>query len=177
MSAKPIPLRFPLPVTLVDGAVGLTHDIIRSAFEDSYRKAYNRVLEGIAVRILSLRTAVIGRRRKFDLESLKPTADATTETARTGERAVWLDGDWRTAAIFDRLALPIGARLEGPAILEQPDATILIDPGLAGRGRSVRQRYHQAGCLRDAILRIAPQHEALRIRLTLRARLEGWDRL
>ena len=121
----------PLPVTLVDGAVGLTHDIIRSAFEDSYRKAYNRVLEGIAVRILSLRTAVIGRRRKFDLEALKPTADATTETARTGERAVWLDGDWRTAAIFDRLALPIGARLEGPAILEQPDATILIDPGLA----------------------------------------------
>ena len=29
--------------------------------------------------------------------------------------------------------LPVGATIDGPAILEQPDATILIDPGLVGR--------------------------------------------
>jgi N-methylhydantoinase A len=34
--------------------------------------------------------------------------------------------------LYERLDLPIGARIVGPAILEQPDTTIFIDPGLAG---------------------------------------------
>ncbi len=29
-----------------------------------------------------------------------------------------------------RLELPIGTQIDGPAILEQPDATIFVDPGL-----------------------------------------------
>ena len=39
----------------------------------------------------------------------------------------------REAAIWSRLDLPAGARIEGPAVLEQPDATIVIEPGMAGR--------------------------------------------
>ena len=46
----------------------------------------------------------------------------------------WVElGDWREAAIWSRLDLPAGARIEGPAVLEQPDATIVIEPGMAGR--------------------------------------------
>ena len=48
-------------------------------------------------------------------------------------RPVWLDGVWRDAAIYDRLALPVGTTIVGPAVLEQPDATTLIDPELVGR--------------------------------------------
>ena len=33
--------------------------------------------------------------------------------------------------VDDRLALPIGARIDGPAILEQPDTTIFVEPGLS----------------------------------------------
>jgi N-methylhydantoinase A len=33
--------------------------------------------------------------------------------------------------VYERLELPVGARIEGPAILEQADATIVVDPGLA----------------------------------------------
>jgi N-methylhydantoinase A len=36
------------------------------------------------------------------------------------------------AAVHDRLALPVGAVIAGPAILEQLDATIYIEPGLSG---------------------------------------------
>ncbi|MNW16250.1 hypothetical protein D3C71_2150410 [compost metagenome] len=32
-----------------------------------------------------------------------------------------------------RLELPVGAEIAGPAILEQPDTTIWIEPGFAGR--------------------------------------------
>ena len=46
---------------------------------------------------------------------------------------MWIDGDWRDTAIWSRLDLPAGAIVEAPAILEQADATIFIDPGLRGR--------------------------------------------
>jgi N-methylhydantoinase A len=46
---------------------------------------------------------------------------------------VWFDGGWRDAAIWARLELPAGAQIAGPGILEQPDATTVIEPGLVGR--------------------------------------------
>jgi N-methylhydantoinase A len=118
-----------LPVTLAGGTTSVTETIIRDAFETSYRATYNRLLEGIAIRILSLRTAVVGRRPKFDLAALSPSG-GSLEAALTGEREVWIDGGWRATRIYDRLALPVGARIEGPAILEQSDTTIFVDPGL-----------------------------------------------
>ena len=46
---------------------------------------------------------------------------------------VWFDGGWRDTTIWSRLDLPAGAAIAGPAILEQGDATTVIEPGLAGR--------------------------------------------
>ena len=62
---------------------------------------------------------------------LGPASDATLETARTGSRRVWWEGAWHETAIYDRIALPVDADIQGPAILEQDDATTFIDPGLA----------------------------------------------
>jgi N-methylhydantoinase A len=81
---------------------------------------------------MNLRTAVIGRRPRFDLSLLAPAADATLEGAARGTRRVHTGTDWVEAAIHDRMALPVGAKIAGPAILEQPDATIYIEPGLMG---------------------------------------------
>ena len=38
-----------------------------------------------------------------------------------------------TRPVWARLDLPVDATVSGPAILEQPDATTVIEPGLAGR--------------------------------------------
>ena len=121
----------PLPARLAGGATDVSAGMIRTAFDTAYRKTYGRVLEGIGVRLLSLRTAVIGIRPKFDLALLGPAPDATLEAARRGSRRVWWEGGWHETAIYDRIALPVGATVEGPAILEQDDATAFIDPGLA----------------------------------------------
>jgi N-methylhydantoinase A len=121
-----------LPVTLTSGTTNVTQTLIRTAFEDAYRAAYGRLLENIPIRVLNLRVAVIGTRPKFDLSALAPGADASVAAARTGERQVWVDGGWHTAAIYDRLVLPVGAEVPGPALLEQPDTTIFIDPDLTG---------------------------------------------
>ena len=81
---------------------------------------------------MNLRSAVIGRRPKFDLATLAPTASGPAEAARKGTRRVHFAEGWQETAIYDRLALPVGARIDGPAILEQPDTTVLIEPGLTG---------------------------------------------
>ena len=52
--------------------------------------------------------------------------------ADRGTRQVWFGG-WHAATVHDRLALPVGAEIHGPAILEQPDATTVVDPGLVAR--------------------------------------------
>src|SRR6266545_888532 len=123
----------PLPVTLQAGSTGISAPVVRAAFETAYAAAFSRLLPGIPVRIVSLRTAAIGRRPAFDLSVLAPPANASFETASRGVRPVWFDGGWHDAKIWQRLELPAGAVIAAPALLEQPDATCFIEPGLRGR--------------------------------------------
>jgi N-methylhydantoinase A len=121
----------PLPVEA--DARGVSESVVRKAFEAAYSASFSRLLPGLAVRIVSLRIAAIGRRPAFDYSVFTPGASASLESAKTGSRQVWFDGGWRDTSVWARLALPAGAVIDGPAILEQPDATTVIEPGLVGR--------------------------------------------
>jgi len=121
----------PLPVQA--DARGVSESVVRKAFEAAYSASFSRLLPGLAVRIVSLRVAAIGRRPAFDFSVFTPDASASLAGAQTGSRQVWFDGGWRETSVWARLALPAGAVIEGPAILEQPDATTVIEPGLVGR--------------------------------------------
>ncbi|MCA0939589.1 hydantoinase/oxoprolinase family protein [Salipiger pacificus] len=109
-----------------------TAEKIADAFETAYRAAYGRTLPGGVQRVMNLRSAVIGKRPKFDLATLAPQG-GSVEEARRGTRQVHFGTAWHETTIYDRLALPVGAEIEGPAILEQADTTVLLDPGLRGR--------------------------------------------
>ena len=102
---------------------------IEKAFERAYLASFSRLLPGLAMRIVNLRTTSIGTRPFFDLSALAPDSTATMDKARQGTRQVWFAGAWHDTAIYARLDLPVGAEIHGPAILEQPDATTVIDPG------------------------------------------------
>jgi len=121
----------PLPVDT--DAHGVNETLVRKAFEAAYSASFSRLLPGLAVRIVSLRVAAIGRRPAFDFSVFKPAASASLKSAKAGSRHVWFSGGWRETTIWSRLALPAGAMIEGPAILEQPDATTVIEPGHGGR--------------------------------------------
>ena len=123
----------PLPVTVEAGTTGVDEAVIRQAFETAYRASFSRLLDGVPARIVNLRTAAVGRRPAFDMAALAPGADASLEAAKLGTRQVWFDGGWHEAAIYARLALPVGTVVPGPAVLEQPDATTVIDPDLTAR--------------------------------------------
>ncbi len=121
-----------LPIKIQNGTLTVTRDIIHDAFVARYGQVYGRPLQGIAIRVLNLRVSVIGRRAKFDLELLAPKAGGTIASAQLGDRDVWVDGSWHVATLYQRLVLPIGAEIAGPALLEQPDTTIFIEPDLCG---------------------------------------------
>ena len=105
---------------------------LRAAFEARYQAVYGRLLDNIPIRLLNLRVTAVARREEFDLSVLAPPPQNRLENARAGSRQVWSEGAWRETAIYDRLALPAGAIVPGPAILEQPDSTVFVDPGLTG---------------------------------------------
>src|SRR5919198_1090172 len=56
-------------------------------------------------------------------------ATATLDDARLGERRAYFGGFVPTV-IYERARLPVGARLAGPAIVEQNDTTTVIPPGV-----------------------------------------------
>jgi N-methylhydantoinase A len=123
----------PLGTTAQGAAPQLTEDSVRAAFETAYDASFGRLLRGLPIAIASLRVSAIGHRPAFDASLFAPDPTASLDRAALGLRPVWFDGDWRDTRIWSRLDLPAGAGIEGPAILEQPDATTVIERGLTGR--------------------------------------------
>ncbi|MEA5501826.1 hydantoinase/oxoprolinase family protein [Halotia wernerae UHCC 0503] len=103
---------------------------VMAAFERAYEAAFGRTLKGVAAKVLNLRVAAIGHRPKFDLRTMAPTSTAMPVPRH---RDVWMEGAWHKTAIYPRMELPVGAKIAGPAILEQPDTTILVEPGFAAQ--------------------------------------------
>jgi len=112
---------------------GLKRDDIQAAFEKAYRDAYGRLLKDIPTRVMNYRIAVIGRRPGLDMSLFAPAGGKRAETCLTGKRRIYADGAFHEAGIYERLDLAAGETIRGPAILEQPDATIYVDPGLVAQ--------------------------------------------
>jgi N-methylhydantoinase A len=123
----------PLPVTLDSLGSELDDTTIRTAFDNKYESVFGRLLPGIPTRIVSLRTTAIGRRPAFDIGVFAPSAEASLAKADRGTRRVWYANAWHETRVWSRLDLPEGAVIEAPAVLEQPDATVFVEPGLRGR--------------------------------------------
>jgi N-methylhydantoinase A len=118
-----------LSVNLEPGEITL--DRVQLSFERAYQETFGRVLTGVAIRVLNLRYTKIGLRPKFDLSILAPKGQTSTKSL--GSQRIYHQGAWWDVPRYDRLALPVGACIKGPAILEQIDTTVWIEPGFEGR--------------------------------------------
>ena len=110
---------------------GFDPECIRATFAEHYQRRFDIALPEMVPMLVNLRTTVIGRRASFDFASLARAENgAGTNDPRTGSRPVRFDGTWHETTIYDRAALAPGATVEGPAIIEQLDTTIPIEPGV-----------------------------------------------
>jgi N-methylhydantoinase A len=109
----------------------ITRDAIQTIFETAYFERFQVELPEIRASLVNLKTSAIGQRPPIDLAMLiDPAGRKTTlDEARIAVRPVWFDGGWQQATIYARDLLPIDASFDGPAIVEQMDTTIVIEPG------------------------------------------------
>jgi N-methylhydantoinase A len=117
-------LRVPLP--------GPTPSLseLQTRFEEAYFNRFHVELKEIRANLVNVNTSVIGRRAEIDLSILidPKGRKATLNEAQTGSRQVWF-GAWRETPVYWRDHLPATAAITGPAIVEQMDTTIIIEPG------------------------------------------------
>ena len=109
----------------------ISRESIQAAFEKAYATSFGRVLTGMVIRVMNLRYARIGVRPKFDLAVLAPKGVGNTHSL--GVQRVYHAGQWWDAQRYARLDLPVSAQVAGPAILEQADTTVWLEPGFTAR--------------------------------------------
>lgn len=116
-------------VRLPEGPVDLVQ--LQSTFEEAYFDRFRVRLPEVRAILVSLNTSVIGIRDGIGLENLiPPEGRATTMAEALSEmRRVRFDGTWHDTPVYQRERLPLDAVIEGPAILEQMDATTVVNPG------------------------------------------------
>ncbi len=113
-----------VPVT----SPGFDRARVHENFVERYRARFDIELPEMQPMLVSLRSAVIGRRPSVDLRLLASPATGPLAQAVSGRRRVCFDGAWHDTTILRRDGLPAETAFSGPAIVEQPDATTLIDP-------------------------------------------------
>jgi N-methylhydantoinase A len=120
-------LSVPLPPSTVTRA---TIDGLAAGFAAAHQRLYGFVAEDEPMKLVTFRAEATGIVRKADI---RPTADTGTDpcAAEIGRRDAWLreTGAFVSCPLYDREKLLAGNRIEGPAIIEQMDATTLIVPG------------------------------------------------
>ena len=109
---------------------GVTRDELRALFEKAYWERFAVELPEIRPVLVNLHTAAIGRRPQVDITALASGARSGPPEA-TATRRVWFQQGWRDTPIYRRAHFGPGAKLEGPAVLEQMDTTIVLEPGCA----------------------------------------------
>lgn len=103
---------------------------VREAFEAAYVRLYGRRPPGVEPEVLTWRVRVSGPR-----PALAARLDGVASgPARKGRRPVWSEERraFVDAGVWDRYRLAPGARIEGPAIVEERESSAVIGPGGAG---------------------------------------------
>lgn len=115
-----------LRVTLPSATPG--REELQRLFEAAYHARFRVDLPTIRANLVNLNVSVIGERPALDLSRLIDPAGRKERAEPTSTRRVWFDG-WHEVPVYWRDSLPLRVNLQGPAIIEQMDTTIVIDPG------------------------------------------------
>jgi N-methylhydantoinase A len=118
-----------LSVKLPHGRV--TKAQLQGLFDRAYWRRFAVELPEIRAVLVNLHTAVIGVRPAVALDRLLDPADRRRHVADAliERRRVRFAGKWIATPVYRRDWLPASAKLAGPAILQQLDTTVVLQPG------------------------------------------------
>ncbi|MCF8510749.1 MAG: hydantoinase/oxoprolinase family protein [Rhodobacteraceae bacterium] len=115
-------LRVPLP-----GPAPSREDL-QARFEAAYHARFRVDLPNIRANLVNLNCSVTGRRPQLDLSRLIDPKGRLETVSVKEMRRVWF-GAWVETPVYWRDHLPLSLHLEGPAIIEQMDTTVIVEPG------------------------------------------------
>jgi len=126
---------FELPVTVPPGPLSIA-DLgrLRTEFHAMHERAYGYAAPDDAIELVNVRLAAVGVTPKPRRAPL-PDGGPSAASAVKGHRDVWFaetQGTHKTV-VLDRGRLLRGNVIEGPAIVEEHDASTLIHPSWAAR--------------------------------------------
>jgi len=104
---------------------------IKAQFDLVHQQRYGTCAPGEPVEIVTLRAATTGVMPKPPMEELSPSPGRSIEAARAGYRRVYFSAEARDVQtpVFHRDALPAGAGIDGPALIEEHASTTVVFPG------------------------------------------------
>jgi N-methylhydantoinase A len=99
---------------------------IQNAFEAEYRKVFGLVPPAGEVEIINIRVAVTAAAVSDELKV--PAGSAGRQAEPKARRQAWSGADsaFVEMPVYDRYALGVGARVEGPAIVEEASSTLIL---------------------------------------------------
>jgi N-methylhydantoinase A len=125
---------FEITVSLPEGEYGPGHlEDIRRAFEGEYQRIYQRLCPEIAIECVNWRLAAAGPRPRI-IAGTGRVKGASLSAARKGSRRVFLPAaeNYEEVPVYDRYRLPAGIAIDGPAIVEERESTLVLNgPGSA----------------------------------------------
>jgi N-methylhydantoinase A len=104
-------------------------DEVRRRFDQTYEVRYGHAAPNQPAEVVDIRLAAHGVRPRATLAGVRP-ADGGAGDAPT-ERRVYFSqtGEYVTCPVYRRAALAVGTHLDGPALVEEPSSTTLLQPG------------------------------------------------
>jgi N-methylhydantoinase A len=97
-------------------------------FHAAHRRAFGYDYAGRQkVELVNFRVSGFGLIEHARLPKLQPVPNVIP--AKKATRRVYFDGAWVETAIYERVALPAGCRIEGPAVIEEFGSTTVVFPG------------------------------------------------
>ncbi len=112
-----------------------TIEKMKESFHQAHKKQFGRSFRKVAVEIVNIR--VIGTGAIENLEAVKiPTGGGDISRAQVDERQVTFKGKEHpvhlATKVYDRSLFCAGDTIPGPAVINQMDTTIVIEPGCTG---------------------------------------------
>lgn len=121
-------LTLDVPAGRIDGAAA---DRLVEAFHAMHERLYTFADRSSPVEVVTLRVRAIGLVDKLALAEIDSASETIPQVA--GKRSVHIAGRRQTdVPVFQRESLKAGHCLQGPAVIDQLDATTLIPPGYGG---------------------------------------------
>jgi len=105
---------------------------LRERFDEEHRVRHGHSAVTQAVELVNYRVVIYGVLEPVEVPRA-PAVDHPVSEALKGERPLYFSSwkEFRTGPVYDRSRLGPGHRLEGPAVIEQYDSTVVVGPGQA----------------------------------------------